>query len=122
MSGKYNRPLTPKEKRKRFGERGTYKCKRDVFIFAAIRDAPRCWYCGVSVNERTATIDHIIPRAINAIEHFENYALCCRPCNVVKANKTLESLGWKLLEKPTLNYWTELQAMRNELTPTGVAR
>lgn len=49
----------------------------------------RCIYCGVdylaSYNEyRSAELDHIYPTSLGGEEDYENRAVCCRTCNLLK--------------------------------------
>lgn len=62
------------------------------------RDNGRCGYCG----GRGSTIDHIKPRALGGPHRWENVTLSCGPCNQAKGHKTLEELGWKLLNEPSV--------------------
>lgn len=53
----------------------------------------KCAYCGIEVNEYTATIDHILPVRAGGTSEIENLAIACRKCNMLKADKILSSLS-----------------------------
>ncbi len=62
------------------------------------RDRSTCQYCGGHGN----TIDHIVPRAKGGRHEWTNVATACSPCNAKKGDRTLEELGWTLLNKPEI--------------------
>lgn len=68
------------------------------------RDKNTCGYCGVSLNEYTFTIDHIIPisRFTNKpmANTWENQISCCKRCNAKKRDRTPEEAGMQLLFNP----------------------
>lgn len=69
-----------------------------------------CAYCGAALSRKTATIDHIIPKAgfieairgkaivpkflahltIHDVNHFDNLLPCCSDCNHRKKNLSIE--------------------------------
>lgn len=55
--------------------------KRNVFL----RDEYNCQYCGVSVSESTATLDHVHPVSQGGKTTWENSTTACKPCNYKKA-------------------------------------
>ena len=59
-------------------------------IFA--RDDHRCQYCG----ERADSIDHVLPRSRGGQHTWENVAAACRPCNLVKRDRTPDEAGMRL--------------------------
>lgn len=61
-----------------------------------------CAYCGVALNDRTRTVDHIVPRAQGGRHHFENTCLACKPCNRKKGNRNPAEAGMhpKLVRLP----------------------
>jgi len=71
--------------------------KRNIYI----RDGYRCQYTGEQVKELDADIDHIIPRAQGGINSWENMVVCSKEVNRMKANRTPEQAGLKLIKKPT---------------------
>lgn len=54
------------------------------------RDDHRCAYCG----RRAETIDHVIPRSRGGAHSWENCVASCMTCNIRKADRLLEELGW----------------------------
>jgi 5-methylcytosine-specific restriction endonuclease McrA len=45
-----------------------------------------CYYCGIVLSRKTATIDHIVPLSKGGSFALDNLALCCKPCNQSKGN------------------------------------
>ena len=60
------------------------------------RDAHRCAYCGA----HATTVDHVRPRSRGGENSWENLVACCLRCNALKADRSLESMGWRLREEP----------------------
>lgn len=69
-----------------------------------IRDNHTCQYCEKELAPKTATIDHVVPKA-----HFEyskdahtwdNTVIACLRCNSRKDDRTPEQAGMKLLTVP----------------------
>jgi 5-methylcytosine-specific restriction endonuclease McrA len=56
--------------------------KQNVFL----RDGYVCQYCGVQLNKKTATLDHVLPISHGGKSNFENCTTSCGPCNAVKGN------------------------------------
>jgi len=69
------------------------------------RDKFRCAYCNETFAKEQLTIDHIIPRSKGGLSNWSNTVSCCRPCNYLKADKTPEDAGLKLLIKPKKPIW-----------------
>jgi len=65
-----------------------------------LRDNYTCAYCGQLVTDRTATIDHIVPKSRGGEWSWENLITCCSSCNQMKGNKTPEEAQMTLLFKP----------------------
>lgn len=75
--------------------------KKNIFI----RDQLRCAYCWQRFGLSSLTLDHIIPKSLcrqlgYKYNTWENLTACCSKCNKKKGSKSLDSLGWKLLEAP----------------------
>ena len=77
-----------------------YPTKRNI----RLRDKGTCGYCGINLDSKNFTIDHIIP-----ISHFkkrqeantwENQISCCKSCNSKKGNRTPEQAGMELKQNP----------------------
>ena len=63
-------------------------------------EAKYCMYCGKKlIND--ATIDHIHPLHLGGKSDFKNCVASCFNCNIkIKANKTLDMCGLKLIKQP----------------------
>lgn len=46
------------------------------------------------------TIDHVKPRSRGGQHHWDNVVAACGPCNQVKGDRLLSSLGWTLKNVP----------------------
>jgi len=55
-----------------------------------IRDNWTCQYCGRSVNENTATVDHVIPKSQGGLWSWYNLTTACPDCNQQKGNQIWE--------------------------------
>jgi 5-methylcytosine-specific restriction endonuclease McrA len=55
--------------------------KRNVFL----RDEYTCQYCGTSVNDQAATLDHVHPVSKGGKTTWENSTTACKSCNYKKA-------------------------------------
>ena len=67
-----------------------------------MRDNGMCQYCGVKLNTREMTLDHVLPRALGGVSSWENLVVACVPCNNRKDNKTLSQSGMTLRQKPAV--------------------
>jgi 5-methylcytosine-specific restriction endonuclease McrA len=56
--------------------------KANVFL----RDSYVCQYCGIGVNKRTATLDHVLPTSHGGKTSWENCSTACSTCNSSKGN------------------------------------
>ena len=70
--------------------------KQNVFI----RDEYRCQYCGTDVKQKTASIDHIIPKSKGRKNSWLNTVCSCKNCNSFKGDKNLEDCHLQLIKKP----------------------
>lgn len=69
------------------------------------RDKYQCAYCGKIFDKDKLTIDHIIPRSKGGLSSWANTVSSCKPCNYLKADRTPEQAGLKLLVKPKKPIW-----------------
>lgn len=57
-----------------------------------------CWYCGAEIDNKTAQVDHIVPKSKGGGHEKDNLALSCKRCNLAKLDTSLTSfvrwLGW----------------------------
>ena len=64
-------------------------------VFA--RDGHRCQYCG----GHAESIDHVVPRSRGGQHVWENVVACCRRCNLRKAARLPDEIGFSLASAPT---------------------
>lgn len=81
--------------------------KANVFL----RDDHKCQYCGVEVNRKTATLDHVLPISHGGKTNYENTVCACMICNSNKGNNK-KIKPRKMPRKPS--YW-ELVEKRKKL-------
>lgn len=48
----------------------------------------RCFYCGDRLTDKTKSRDHVVAKVCGGT--FGNFVACCRPCNNMKADLTIE--------------------------------
>jgi hypothetical protein len=66
----------------------------DVFPFQSAG-----WKAGVThpaVISRSPAVDHVVPVVYGGVNSDENLVTACSPCNTIKADFSLEMLGWEL--------------------------
>jgi len=66
-----------------------------------------CEYCGVKLNEYNSTIDHKIPLSKGGTNEESNLAAACTKCNMLKADKILDSIANPLV-KQAAETWIHL--------------
>ena len=59
-----------------------------------------CDYCGRKLEFPDATVDHVVPRALNGANHRGNYAIACRSCNNLKSHRAPEEFAAFLRGEP----------------------
>ena len=64
------------------------------------RDKYHCQYCHKRLNEKSSTIDHVIPKSKGGLDTWENTVCCCIACNSRKGNRTPEESGMQLVKRP----------------------
>jgi 5-methylcytosine-specific restriction endonuclease McrA len=64
------------------------------------RDGNRCQYTGKLLTWKESNIDHVIPRDQGGKNTFENMVVSDIKLNSIKANRTPQQAGLKLLRKP----------------------
>lgn len=64
------------------------------------RDGYRCGYCGRG--DLPLTVDHIVPKAKNGTDSWENLVCACTSCNNRKGDRTPAEANMKLLIRPTV--------------------
>lgn len=80
------------------------------------RDKNTCQYCGVVLNPKVLTLDHILARSRGGKSTWENLVACCKNCNFTKGNKLLSELtDMKLIKQPkSINSHTSRHLLRNQ--------
>ena len=71
---------------------------RRTVVFA--RDGWQCQYCGKTVSQREATVDHIKPQSKGGPTTWRNCTTACKPCNRKKDNFTLDEVKMTLRSAP----------------------
>jgi 5-methylcytosine-specific restriction endonuclease McrA len=64
------------------------------------RDNYTCQYTGKKLNKNNGNIDHIVPRSQGGKTSWENCVLAHKQINALKADRTPEQAGLKLIKKP----------------------
>jgi len=64
------------------------------------RDGNRCQYTNRLLGPGEGNLDHVIPQSRGGQSTWENLAWCDKKINQIKANKTPEEAGLKLVRKP----------------------
>lgn len=87
------------------------------------RDHDRCFYC----EERSDTIDHLIPRSAGGMNDDGNLVGCCRRCNVAKDNMKVLLFITRVMPKlfdrtRQRTFWERLQRRLAKLRPDLAAR
>jgi 5-methylcytosine-specific restriction endonuclease McrA len=63
------------------------------------RDNYTCQYCGIDLCEKTATIDHIVPRCKGGGSTWTNMITACKDCNLFKGNRTPKEANMQMRKK-----------------------
>lgn len=75
------------------------------------RDGFKCQYCGTRKSMRELNYDHVVPRKQGGRTTWDNIVTCCYPCNEMKAGRTPEQAGMKLIRKPAKPHVLPLHAV-----------
>jgi 5-methylcytosine-specific restriction endonuclease McrA len=65
-----------------------------------IRDKYTCAYCKEVFNEKSLSLDHIIPKSRGGSSKWENLVAACKMCNGKKGDRTPEEAGFHPIKKP----------------------
>jgi 5-methylcytosine-specific restriction endonuclease McrA len=102
-------------------KRKTVRYSRDMLF---VRDEGCCQYCAIPLNRKSATVDHVIPRAQGGRTSWDNVALACTECNHKKADRTpvearMPLLRPHLVRVPNTDFMTRknLETMINSEIP-----
>ena len=63
-----------------------------------VRDHYTCQYCGKQ--NKSLTVDHVIPKFRGGQDTWENLVAACKECNQTKGERTSEEAGMPLAKKP----------------------
>ena len=58
------------------------------------RDGWNCHLCGVPLEIKTATIDHLTPLALGGLNRLSNVKIACKNCNFKKGALVRKQRGW----------------------------
>jgi len=64
------------------------------------RDKYTCQYCGIDLCEKSATIDHIIPKSKGGGSTWTNMIASCKDCNLFKGNRSPKEAKMDIKNKP----------------------
>jgi len=56
-----------------------------------------CFYCNTALNQKTATMDHVLPISAGGRSTKDNLVVCCKSCNSKKKDLSMAEWG-KYLE------------------------
>lgn len=79
------------------------------------RDNWQCQYCGINLDYKTITIDHVHPRSKGGTTDWKNCVSACKRCNLRKGSKLLSESGLNLKRVPSI----PLMAHFWDVSPTG---
>ena len=82
-----------------------------------LRDNGECQYCGISIERKESTLDHVQPVSKGGKSVWENCTTACGPCNARKSDATK---GWKPKIKPYKPDFYELVNKRKRQGFTNV--
>lgn len=66
--------------------------KRKARLIATIGLPTDCYLCGVAIDNETAVLEHVHPKARKGEDLPENYRWACKRCNRIKSTFTLPEL------------------------------
>jgi len=64
------------------------------------RDHYKCQYCGMDLCDKTATVDHIVPKSKGGGSTWTNMVAACKDCNTFKGNRSLKEARMQMRAKP----------------------
>lgn len=84
--------------------------KSNVFI----RDNYICQYCGIKMEKKQCTIDHIVPKSKGGISSWENCTTSCKNCNNYKGDYDLKDISLTLKKKPVQPNVSDFNRIKSE--------
>ncbi len=95
-AGRGGRPSKRGAVRTRSSVRGAVRAAAKVVVHVAVKRAlrkgalrdcsQRCVYCATRLDQRTATLDHVVPLARGGANDPGNLVVACAPCNRLKSD------------------------------------
>jgi 5-methylcytosine-specific restriction endonuclease McrA len=64
------------------------------------RDQYVCQYCGKDLCDKTATVDHVVPRCKGGGSTWTNMVAACKSCNLSKGNRTPKEAKMQMRSRP----------------------
>jgi len=92
----------------RVGRKEPPLCRTNILA----RDAFECQYCGKDLNNREATLDHVMPRSKGGKTTWENIVAACGICNRKKGGRTPQEAHMPLRKKPIKPDWLPVLSFR----------
>jgi len=80
------------------------------------RDNHTCYICGENYGEGKLSVDHVKPLSKGGQSTWENLVTCCKKCNGLKGDKTLEELKWKPKFLPYRPARSNIQKLKASVT------
>jgi 5-methylcytosine-specific restriction endonuclease McrA len=71
-----------------------------------------CIYCGIPLEPKAITYDHIVPRALGGRSSVDNYVISCPECNVMKDKMTVDEFVRTWSEKDRIRYINRVKHLR----------
>lgn len=69
------------------------------------RDRYKCQYCGIKLETKDLTFDHVLPRCQGGQTVWDNIVTACVPCNSKKAGRTPRQANMHLRKVPVRPAW-----------------
>lgn len=66
---------------KKMGGRQRAARKKRLFDIWGYKEQAPCWWCAKLLVPQTATIEHLMPRALDGSHELINLRLACKECN-----------------------------------------
>lgn len=84
-------------------------------IEALKRSGDKCFYCSVSLNMETVTIDHVIPTSIGGSDSTDNIVAACIACNNLKSDIDYETFIKHVREENGVDTLKQLKSDKDAL-------
>lgn len=87
---------------------GTLTGEVIVALFAAAKD---CRYCGELMRSVDKSLDHKIPLSAGGAHSITNVVVCCKTCNTLKADRTIDEWIAALIHRSTEDHCAALRVL-----------